>query len=262
MTRSNDRRRSYSAELIESGITPPLLSARNLCFEMQGQPLLQSVNLSVRAGRRTIVIGPNGAGKSLLLRLLHGLIPMTTGDIYWKGQRFSRDAQSAQAMVFQRPVLLRRSVLANLKFALKVCGFVGPERARRVQDALRISGLMDVANRPARVLSGGEQQRLAIARALVCAPELLLLDEPTANLDPAATSYIETLIDMASGRGITVVMVTHDQGQARRLADDLVFLQDGRVEGTGVASDLFANPRSEAMKAWLDGRLHVRREEM
>ena len=114
-----------------------------------------------------------------------------------------------------------------------------------------------MSHRPARVLSGGEQQRLAIARALACGPQLLLLDEPTANLDPAATAHIETLIRNAHDQGVTVLMVTHDQGQAKRLAQDLIFLQDGRLAEAGRADLLLQSPKSEALRAWLAGRLFV-----
>lgn len=243
--------------VIDAGITPPLMAARGLGCVIKGQRLLSQVDLTLQAKRRTVVLGPNGAGKSLLLRLLHGLIPLSEGRILWQGQPMVAAHQHAQAMVFQRPVMLRRSVHANLRFALKVRGFAGPERARRTEQALEMAGLTHVAKRPARVLSGGEQQRLAIARALACGPELLFLDEPTANLDPAATAHIETLIREAHAKGVTVMMVTHDQGQARRLAQDLIFLQDGRVAETGPADLLLHTPKSEALRAWLDGRLFV-----
>lgn len=243
--------------VIDAGITPPLMAARDLGCVVKGQRLLAGVDLTLQAKRRTVVLGPNGAGKSLLLRLLHGLLPRTEGQILWQGRPLSRCDQRAQAMVFQRPVMLRRSVQANLHFALKVRGFAGHERTRRTEQALEMAGLTHLAKRPARVLSGGEQQRLAIARALACGPELLFLDEPTANLDPAATAHIETLIRDAHDQGVTVMMVTHDQGQARRLAQDLIFLQDGRVAESGRADVLLQTPRSDALRAWIEGRLFV-----
>ncbi len=205
----------------------------------------------------TVVLGPNGAGKSLLLRVLHGLVPQSEGQILWQGQPLNAAHLKSQAMVFQRPIMLRRSVMANLRFALKVRGFSWRERLRRSEDALELAGLSHLAHRPARVLSGGEQQRLAIARALACGPKLLLLDEPTANLDPAATAHIETLIRNANDQGVTVLMVTHDQGQARRLAQDVVFLQDGRLAEAGRADVVLQSPRSDPLRAWLEGRLFV-----
>ncbi|WP_172677001.1 energy-coupling factor ABC transporter ATP-binding protein [Aestuariivita boseongensis] len=245
------------ANVIEARITPPLMAARGLGCVVGGQPLLSGIDLTLQARRRTVVLGPNGAGKSLLLRLLHGLIAPSEGQVLWQGQPMTQAHQQSQAMVFQRPVLLRRSVQANLRFALKVRGFTGRERARRVDEALEMAGLTHLAHRPARVLSGGEQQRLAIARALACGPQMLFLDEPTANLDPAATARIERLIMGAHDQGVTLVMVTHDQGQARRLAQDLIFLQDGRVAEAGRADALWQAPRSEALRAWLEGRLFV-----
>ncbi|MEZ5659765.1 MAG: ATP-binding cassette domain-containing protein [Burkholderiaceae bacterium] len=175
----------------------PLLAARNLVLEIGGRRLIDGVDLNIEARKRTVVLGANGAGKSLLLRLLHGLLMPTSGQVLWQGERFGRDARLSQAMVFQRPVLLRRSVFANLNFALAVRGWRGTQRRARVADALQRARLTDLANRPARVLSGGEQQRLAVARALACEPRLLILDEPTASLDPASTHAIESLINEA-----------------------------------------------------------------
>ena len=239
--------------------TPPLalLSARGLCFDAGGKRLIDGVDLDIRPGRRMVVMGANGAGKSLLLRLLHGLIRPTAGEVLWQGRRLDREARRTQAMVFQRPVLLRRSVRANLRFALAVRGLSGPARRAREAEAMARARLGDMANRPARVLSGGEQQRLAVARALACAPRLLLLDEPTANLDPGSTHAIEQLVRDAHGSGVAIVLVTHDIGQARRLADDLVFLHGGRIVEAGRASAVLDAPRSDAARAWLRGRLHL-----
>ena len=236
---------------------PALLGARGLCFDAGGKRLIDGVDIDIRPGRRTVVMGANGAGKSLLLRLLHGLIRPTAGTVLWQGRPLDREARRAQAMVFQRPVLLRRSVRANLRFALAVRGLSGPERAAREAEAMERSRLADLAGRPARVLSGGEQQRLAVVRALACAPDLLFLDEPTASLDPGSTHAIEQLVREAHESGVAIVLVTHDTGQARRLGDDLVFLHGGRVAETGRAPDVLDAPRSEAARAWLQGRLYL-----
>ena len=236
---------------------PALLSARGLCFDAGGKRLIDGVDIDIRPGRRTVVMGANGAGKSLLLRLLHGLIRPTAGEVLWQGRPLDREGRLAQAMVFQRPVLLRRSVLANLRFALAVRGLPGPERRAREAEAMERSRLGDLAGRPARVLSGGEQQRLAVVRALACAPGLLFLDEPTASLDPGSTHAIEQLVGDAHESGVAIVLVTHDTGQARRLGDDLVFLHGGRVVETGRAADVLGAPRSEAARAWLEGRLDL-----
>ncbi len=234
---------------------PPLLEVRGASYASGRSRLLHQIDLSVTAGRRLVILGPNGAGKSLLLRLMHGLIPASAGEILWHGRRLDRAARHRQAMVFQRPVLLRRSVLANLRFALSVRGIGGAERATREAEALEEAHLGALARRPARVLSVGEQQRVAMARALACKPELLLLDEATASLDPAATLEIEKLVRRANDDGVTVVMVTHDIGQARRLAQDAAFLHDGRVTETGPADAVLSRPRSHAARAWIEGRL-------
>ncbi|MET4130147.1 ATP-binding cassette domain-containing protein [Roseovarius sp. MBR-6] len=230
----------------------PILTARGLGFCAGGQALLQGVDLEIARGRRTMIMGANGAGKSLLLRLLHGLLPPSSGEVIWQG------ARCAQAMVFQRPVMLRRSALANLRFALRVQGLGWRARAARAQEALEMAHLTGKAHQPARLLSGGEQQRLAVARALVCEPELLFLDEPTSSLDPASTQMIEDLVNAAHTRGVTVVMVTHDRGQARRMGDDVIFLHAGRVAETGPRDQLLDAPRSEAARAWMAGRLYTR----
>ncbi|MBG6142324.1 tungstate transport system ATP-binding protein [Labrenzia sp. EL_142] len=234
-----------------------LLEASNLVFEAGGQRLLCGIDVSIRKGARTLVMGPNGAGKSLLLRLLHGLLKPAQGEVLWQGSPLTKQAMRAQAMVFQRPVLLRRSVLANLKFALSVRGMRGVERAEKIDMALTAAGLSHLAKQPARVLSGGEQQRLAVVRALACEPDLLFLDEPTANLDPASTAAIETLVLEANARGVTIVLVTHDSGQAKRLGQDVIFLQDGCVAEAGPASQVLGAPRSEPARAWQDGRLYL-----
>ena len=232
-----------------------LLSARGLAFEAGGGRLIDGIDIDIRAGARTAIMGANGAGKSLLLRLLHGLIEPGAGEIRWRGRPLDRASRRAQAMVFQRPVMLRRSVRANLRFALAARGVRGAERAARQAEAVERARLAGLAHRPARVLSAGEQQRLAVARALACAPDLLFLDEPTASLDPASTQAVEELIRAAQEDGVAIAMVTHDSGQARRLADEAVFLHAGRVAEAGKVAQVLDAPRSEAARAWLEGRL-------
>ncbi|SIT83289.1 tungstate transport system ATP-binding protein [Pontibaca methylaminivorans] len=237
----------------------PLLAARGLGFRMRDQRLIEDIDLELRPGSRTVVMGANGAGKSLLLRLLHGLITPSEGRVEWRGRPLGRASRSEQAMVFQRPVMMRRSVGANLRFALAARGIRGAERARRETEAVHAARLDHLVKRPARVLSGGEQQRLAVARALACAPDLLFLDEPTASLDPASTHMIEEILRKAQRSGVTTLLVTHDIGQARRMGDDLIFLDRGRVAEAGPLSTILASPRSEAARAWLGGRLFLER---
>ncbi|MBC7131872.1 MAG: ATP-binding cassette domain-containing protein [Roseovarius sp.] len=232
----------------------PILSTRGLGFVANGRTLLEGVDVEIARGRRTVIMGANGAGKSLLLRLLHGLLPASSGSVTWHG---AGPARRAQAMVFQRPVMLRRSVIANLRFVLRVRGLGWRAREARAREALEMARLADKARQAARSLSVGEQQRLAVARALLCEPEVLFLDEPTSSLDPAATQMIEQLTSAAHRRGVTVVMVTHDRGQARRMGDEVIFLHAGRVVETGPCARLLEAPRSEAARAWMEGRLHL-----
>jgi tungstate transport system ATP-binding protein len=237
--------------------TAPILPAhaRGLVFEAGGRRLIDGLSLTLRPGVRTVVMGPNGAGKSLLLRLLHGLLEPSAGAILWGGRSLDRAIRLRQAMVFQRPVLLRRSALANLTHALRARRVPRHERHERAKKMLAAAGLEALAGTPARLLSGGEQQRLAMARALCLEPDVLFLDEPTANLDPASTLAIERLIQQAYHEGTKIVLVTHDVGQARRLADEVVFLHCGQLEEQSPAGRFFDAPASAAARAFLDGQL-------
>ena len=230
----------------------PPLRLEGVGYAAAGETLLADVSLVLEPGRRLVVVGPNGAGKSLLLRLCHGLIAPSAGRVVWPG---GGARPAAQAMVFQRPVLLRRSVAANLDYPLALRRLPRAERRERVAQALDRFGLAALADRPARGLSGGEQQRLALARAWAVRPEVLFLDEPTAALDVSATRIIEATILGLAGDGITVVMSTHDLGQARRLAERVVFLHRGRVVEEGAAAAFFAAPRTREARAFLAGEL-------
>jgi tungstate transport system ATP-binding protein len=238
-----------------SSILP--LEARGLVLESAGARLIDGVDLVIEPGLKTVVVGPNGAGKSLLLRLLHGLIEPTAGRVLWRGRPTDRDIRLRQAMVFQKPVLLRRSVTANVDYALRARGVAGADRAERLRQVLTLARLTRLAARPARVLSGGEQQRLALARALAVEPEILFLDEPTASLDPASTLAVEELVGRAHADGTKIVLVTHDLGQARRLAEEVVFLHHGRVAEHTPAGAFFARPRSASARAFLAGEIVV-----
>jgi tungstate transport system ATP-binding protein len=230
------------------------LRLHEVCFEAGGKRLIDHISCVCDGRPCTVVLGPNGAGKSLLLRLCHGLIRPSSGLILWRDMRVDA-ARRFQAMVLQRPVLLRRSVAANIGYALSVHGV--PRRQRRVlaSQALEQAGLLDLAARSARVLSGGEQQRLALARAWALKPQVLLLDEPTANLDPAATQAVETLLEQVYKTGTKIIMTTHDLGQARRLADEVLFLHRGRLLAHAPAAEFFSKPQSKEAAAFLEGRL-------
>ncbi len=200
-------------------------------------------------------MGPNGAGKSLTLRLLHGLLEPSAGRVLWGGRPADPAVRRRQAMVFQRPVLLRRSAAGNIGHALRSRRLSAQQRASRSEQVLELAGLLPLARSPARRLSGGEQQRLALARALSLGPEVLFLDEPTAHLDPASTLAIEHLIERAHAAGTKIVLVTHDLGQARRLAHEVVFLHQGRVLEQSPTERFFAAPASAEAQAFLGGRL-------
>ncbi|MBX6375511.1 MAG: ATP-binding cassette domain-containing protein [Acetobacteraceae bacterium] len=236
---------------LRSTILP--LRVEGLRYAAGGHAILHGVDLEIAAGPPTLVVGPNGAGKSVLLRLLHGLLTPAGGRIAW-AVPFDQ-ARRRQAMVFQRPVMLRRSALANVVYPLALAGLPRAGRAARAREALARVGLLHLAERPARQLSGGEQQRLALARAWALAPELIFLDEPTANLDPAATRAVEAIVQDIAAAGTKVVMTSHDLAQARRLAGDIVFLHRGRVIEHAPAARFFAAPRAPEAAAFLRGEL-------
>ncbi|MFO1412365.1 MAG: ATP-binding cassette domain-containing protein [Burkholderiales bacterium] len=215
-----------------------------------GTRVLREVDVAIGQGACTFVLGPNGSGKSTLLRLLHGLIAPAAGSVRW-GDASHRTPD--QAMVFQRAVLLRRSVAANIRYALDLAGIRGDEGQARIDDALAEVGLAALAARPARVLSGGEQQRLALARAWALRPAVLFLDEPTASLDPKATRAVEDIVRDIHAQGTTIVMATHNLAQARRMARDIVFLSEGRVVEQSPADVFFATPRTSEAAAFLEG---------
>jgi tungstate transport system ATP-binding protein len=226
------------------------IRCRNVEVVHNGTRLVGNVDLTIERGTFTAVLGANGAGKSTLLRLLHGLVAPTSGTIQW-GEHASRP--SMQAMVFQRAVLLRRSAAANIRYALRIAGIRGHHAQSRLDEALADVGLRGLADRPARVLSGGEQQRLALARAWALHPQVLFLDEPTASLDPKATRAVEDIVREFHARGTTVVMSTHNLAQAKRLAGDVVFLSEGLLVEHTSATQFFVTPRTSEAAAFLEG---------
>ena len=230
------------------------LALKDVSFVAGGRTILDRVALRLTRGTRTVVLGPNGAGKSVLLRVMHGLIAPTSGTVRWANDE-RPGAPRRQAMVFQRPVLFRRSALGNLRFALAVAGVPPAQREARAASALARVGLLSIARQPARVHSGGEQQRLALARAWMLEPEVLFLDEPTANLDPGATREIERVIQAIHDAGTKIVMVTHNLGQAQRLADEILFLHGGRLVERGAAAAFFRAPATAEAAAYLEGEL-------
>jgi tungstate transport system ATP-binding protein len=226
----------------------------DVTYIASGRTILDRVSVTVHAGARTVIMGPNGAGKSVFMRLAHGLLAPTQGRVEWNASDRSR-APRRQAMVFQRPVMFRRSALANVALGLALAGVPRHERKARAHEALARVGLDHLAGRSARVLSGGEQQRVALARAWAMAPEVLFLDEPTANLDPAATREVERIVQDFHEAGTKIVLVTHDVGQARRLADEVLFLDRGRAVEHAAAAAFFRAPASSAAAQFVRGEL-------
>lgn len=225
----------------------PLAVAR-LGYRVGDVSALADASFVVSPGSRNIVLGPNGAGKSVLMRLLHGLLVPTSGEVRWSNTELA-SVRRAQAMVFQRPVMMRRGVRENVEFALHLAGSSDVRRA--AEAALDRLGLLGLVDRPARLCSVGEQQRVALARAWALKPEVLFLDEPTASLDPAATRSIEETVAAMHAQGTTIVMTTHDLGQAKRLADRVLFLHRGRLVEDASAEIFFKQPTSPEAAAFI-----------
>jgi len=230
------------------------LRLAEVSFHAGGRVILDRVDAEIAAGPRSVILGANGAGKSVLMRICHGLLAPTSGAVQWSEAELPRRPRR-QAMVFQRPVMLRRSALANVVYALKAAQVPRAERRAHAVAALAHVGLGHLAEHPARVLSGGEQQRLALARAWALKPEVLFLDEPTANLDPSATKEVEGIIAAIHAAGTKVVMTTHNLGQARRIADEILFLHQGRLAERAPVERFFSQPGSAEAAAFIKGEL-------
>lgn len=223
------------------------------CVKRRGVQLIGPVDLDLGENGLTIVMGPNGSGKTSLLRLMHGLERPATGTVHWATP--DTDARMHQAYVFQTPTMMRRSVTDCIAYALTVMGVSRADARRGAQDYAKRVGLGHVLDRPAMVLSGGEKQKLALARALIRQPQILFLDEPCANLDGRATRDIETILNEVRAQGTRIVMATHDIGQAKRLADDVLFMLNGVVHEQGAAVPFFATPQTAEAKAFLGGQI-------
>ncbi len=217
----------------------------------KGKTVLGPVDLTLAQQGLTIVIGPNGSGKTTLLRVMHGVERLSAGSAEWSVPH--SEARRRQSYVFQSPIVLRRSVLDNLCYPLKLMKVARRDRVATARDWAARIGLGDALATPATRLSGGERQKLALARALIRKPDVLFLDEPCANLDGRATRDIEALLLGARAAGTRIVMATHDMGQARRLATDLIFMVSGRVHETGHAGHIFTHPETPELTAFYNG---------
>lgn len=226
------------------------LELRGVSLSAGSARVLDDLSFTLEGDGITAIMGPNGAGKSQLLRVLNGLDEPQSGQVTWGGRAPDLSIRRMQALLFQKPVLLRRSVAANIDFVLPKAG-----REKLRHEALRQVGLETKTRQPARALSGGEAQRLALARAIALSPRVLMLDEPTASLDPASTYAIEQILSEIARGGTRIILVTHDQGQARRLARDILFMDRGRMVEQAAADVFFGQPRHPAARDYLAGRL-------
>lgn len=226
-----------------------LLTTRGATVRARGKILIGPVDLTLSPQGVSIIIGPNGAGKTTLLKMLYGIARLADGAITWH----SANDHLPQAFVFQSPVMLRRTVRDNIAYPLQLAGIGKRSAHERAEDWAARIGLQAVVNAPARQLSGGERQKLAVARALITDPKVLFLDEPCAFLDGRATREVEAILQAAAQAGTRLIMSTHDLGQARRLATDIIFVQGGRVRETGPAVAFFAAPETDTAQAFLRG---------
>lgn len=231
------------------------IRGKGLTVERGGRRILEALDIEIGGGGTLVLMGPNGAGKSVLVRVLAGLVAPTAGRVTWAGMPPDRHRAPRLGFVFQRPVHLRRSALANVVYALGVAGVPRPQRLARARAALERGRIAHLAHAPARVLSGGEQQLLSLARALATEPEILILDEPTSALDPAATTAIEDLLIEVRAQGVRVVLITHDLGQARRLADEIAFLHRGHLVERTPREEFLTRPRSPEAQAFVRGEI-------
>ena len=227
------------------------LTVRGAQTTRRGKTLVGPVDLDLDGAGATVVMGPNGSGKTSLLRLLHGAARLTGGEINWACSE--EDARSQQAFVFQRPVMLRRTVEENLTYPLRMRGVVKTDARAAAHEWAKRVGLEGLMSRAAPNLSGGEQQKLALARAMITEPKLLFLDEPTAALDGRATREVEAVLRAARAAGTQLILSTHDLGQARRLADEVVFMLHGKVLEHGPARAFFDAPQTLQARAFLRG---------
>ena len=224
----------------------------NLSYYIDSKAIISDLSVNIFSEKITIIMGPNGAGKSIFLKLLNGIIKPTSGKILWNKSKDFSLIMRKQALVFQKPILLRRSVMANLDFIDSLTKI----KSQYNQDQLlKIVDLLNQKNQPARLLSLGEQQRLSLIRALLIRPSLIMLDEPTANLDPASTKIIEDIIVSLKEFGIKIIFVTHNILQAKRLADEVIFFDKGKLIEHKNAKEFFTKPSSKQVSKYLNGIL-------
>ncbi len=247
---------------MQSNTRPVLpLIAKGLFVRRKGRVLLDVDSIAIDGSGTTVLVGPNGAGKSLLLKVLSGLRVPDKGQISWNGLAPDRQRYCRFGFVLQNPVMLRRSALSNVEYALRAVGHDKSEAKRRAPIVLEEAGLTSLASASARVLSGGEMQRLALARALAAGPDLLFLDEPTSSLDPASVLAIEAMVKNASRDGMRIVLIAHDLAQAKRVGDEIIFMHRGKIAENVPMEQFFKQPGTPEAEAFIAGKILVPKEQ-
>ena len=231
-------------------LTPIVIS--NLSLLLGKTKILDKIKCKIHNKSIIAVLGPNGAGKSLFLKTINGLTPVESGKIKFNSKEINYQIRKEIALVFQKPTLLRRTVLENMQFVLEKKNKLSN---LEIMNHLQKVGLDTYKHKPARLLSGGEQQRLSLARALLINPSLLLLDEPTANLDPYSLNLIEEIILDENKKGKTIILTTHDMGQAKRLAKEILFFDKGKLLEQTKAINFFAKPKTKEAQNYINGKI-------
>ena len=231
-------------------LTPIVVS--NLSILLGEIKILDKINCKIHNESIIAILGPNGAGKSMFLKSINGLIGVETRKIYFNSREINDHIRKDMALVFQKPTLLRRTVLENMQFVLEKKNKISN---LQITNLLQRVGLDIYKYKPARLLSGGEQQRLSLARALLINPSLLLLDEPTANLDPYSLNLIEEIILDENKKGKTIILTTHDMGQAKRLAKEILFFNKGRLLEQTKAINFFKKPKTKEAQSYINGKI-------
>ena len=240
----------------------PFVEFKNVSKKFSEKEVLKNVNFEVEKGESFVIIGPNGSGKTTILRLLHLLDTPTSGEIIFDSQNANSSSEKQlelrrrQSMVFQNPIMFSTTVYKNIVAGLKFRKQKPEEIEKKVNEILKYFNMVEFADQKATTLSGGEMQKVALARVLVLKPELLLLDEPTANLDPTSGALIEEVIrDLKQKKEQTIIMTTHNMFQAKRLADRVGFLYEGEIIESGPVKEIFENPKDKRVKAFISGEI-------
>ena len=231
-------------------LTPIVVS--NLSILLNEIKILDKINCKIHNESIIAILGPNGAGKSMFLKSINGLIGVESRKIYFNSREINDHIRKDMALVFQKPTLLRRTVLENMQFVLEKKNKISN---LQITNLLQRVGLDIYKYKPARLLSGGEQQRLSLARALLINPSILLLDEPTANLDPYSLNLIEEIILDENKKGKTIILTTHDMGQAKRLAKEILFFNKGKLLEQTKAINFFTKPKTKEAQSYINGKI-------